>query len=145
MDRKFLQYVEHLEPKFTKLLAMHPVTIESLPKEMPSVGIYLFSESGRHLYVGRSNRLRLRLQSHCRPGAKRHAATFAFRMACIKVGKAKATYKEGTSRAKLEGNPQFADIFRRAKERVRRMDIRFVEEIVPIRQALLEIYISVML
>jgi hypothetical protein len=39
----------------------------------------------------------------------------------------------------------FADAFQQAKARVRDMDLRFVEEADPTRQALLEIYASVVL
>lgn len=48
---------------------MEPVKATSLPQRMPKAGAYLFSEGERHLYVGRSNRLRQRLQEHCRASA----------------------------------------------------------------------------
>lgn len=57
MDPKFRALVESLEPKYLTLLAMEPVRFGSLPPTMPERGIYLFSEGGRHLYVGRTNRV----------------------------------------------------------------------------------------
>ena len=40
-------------------------------------------------------------------------------------------------------DPTFCSAFKNAKKRIRAMDIRFVEEHAPIRQALLEIYCAV--
>lgn len=73
-------------------------------------------------------------------------AAFAFRIARETTGNLKAAYKKGaTSRAGLMENPAFAAAFVSAKERVGRMHVRFVEETDPTRQALLEIYVSVVL
>ena len=49
------------------------------------------------------------------------------------------------SRSQLERDPKFLRAFERAKERVRRMEVRFVEEADPLKQALLEIYVAVAL
>ena len=73
--------VEALEPAFRQLVTMEPVTVARLPQDIPKAGIYLLSERGRHLYVGRTNRMRARLQRHCRPSSGRNSATFAFHLA----------------------------------------------------------------
>jgi predicted GIY-YIG superfamily endonuclease len=142
LDKKFRAHVERMDPLFRALLAMDPVCGSTLPKEMPTHGIYMFSESGRHLYVGRSNRLRKRLQDHCRPGSGHNSATFAFRIARRETGNLTATYSKRGSRSELEKDPKFAEAFRRAKDRVREMNIRYVEEANPMRQALLEMYVA---
>jgi hypothetical protein len=49
------------------------------------------------------------------------------------------------SRKALCAEPEFGEAFKQAKARVRNMDVRFVEESDPTRQALLEIYASVVL
>ena len=49
------------------------------------------------------------------------------------------------SRLALQADPAFNLAFTDAKARVRKMDLRFVEEADPTRQALLEIYASVVL
>jgi hypothetical protein len=41
--------------------------------------------------------------------------------------------------------PEFSTAFTEAKARIRKMDVRFVEESDPTRQALLEIYVAVVL
>ena len=81
MNQKFRDLVASLEPKHRVLLEMEPVRFGSLPKEIPERGIYVFSEGGQHLYVGRTNGIRRRLQNHCRLSGTHHTATFAFRIA----------------------------------------------------------------
>ena len=113
---------------------------------MPKSGIYLFTESGRHLYVGRSNRLRARYSLHCRPGSQHNQATFAFHLARKSTGRMTAAYRTGEgSRAGLILDPKFLTAFDNAKKRIRGMDYRYVEETDQNRQALLEIYCAVVL
>jgi predicted GIY-YIG superfamily endonuclease len=119
---------------------MRPVRFSSLPTAIPARGVYLFSEGETHLYVGRTNGIRKRLQNHCRLGGTHFTATFAFRIAREETGKLKASYKKEGSRAALASDPMFAAAFAKAKSRVNGMDIRFVEETDPTKQALLEIY-----
>ena len=107
-------------------------------------GVYLFTEGGRHLYVGRSNGLRARYGRHCRLGATYRQAAFAFQLAREVTGNIKATYRAGTgSRAGLMLDPDFAAAFVAAKERIRAMEYRYVKEADQNSQALLEIYCAV--
>ena len=145
MDPQFRKKVEALDVKLKQLEAMSPVQRDNLPKGMPQSGIYLFSVGTKHKYVGRSRNLRSRLLEHGRPSSDHYMATFAFRLAREKVGKTIATYKKSGSRSDLERSPAFAKAFDEAKERVARMDIRFVEEDDPTQQALLEIYAAIAL
>ena len=145
MNEKFRKHIEALEPSFKALVDMPPVRTVALPREMPSRGIYLFSEARRHLYVGRSNRVRKRLQDHSRPSSGHNSATFAFRIAREETGNRTATYSKEGSRGQLERDSVFAEAFSTAKARVRAMDVRFVEEVDPLRQALLEMYVALSL
>jgi hypothetical protein len=146
MDPRFLPYIEHLNPKMQALISMVPVTPMSLPKVMCKKGVYLLSEGETHLYVGRSNHISKRLSRHCRPGATHGMAAFAFRLAREETGNLRATYKKGAgSRAALVTQGSFLNAFNDAKARIRQMSVRFVEETDPIKQALLEIYVSVVL
>jgi hypothetical protein len=61
---------------------------------------------------------------------------FAFRLARESVGKIKASYRPRDSRRELLADPAFREARLEACERIRLMDIRFVEE-------LLEIYVVV--
>lgn len=146
MDKKFITHVEALRPKLDLLLAMAPVKPSSMPRAMPKAGIYLLSEGGRDLYVGRSNDIRARIHKHSRPGSDHRKAAFAFRIAREATGNIRATYKKGEgSRSGLMENRAFLHEFIAAKARVRQMDLRFVEESDPVRQTLLEVYTAVVL
>ena len=122
---------------------MRPVNARSLPTVLPARGIYLFSEGDRHMYVGRTNRMRARLQEHCRPSSGHNSAPFAFNLAREATGQTSASY-HGT-RDKLDEEPSFNAAFVAAKEQVSRMLVRFVEERDPMRQALLEMYAAIAL
>ena len=122
---------------------MEPVSPAALPKAMPKAGVYLLSERGEHLYVGRSNSIRARIARHCRPGATHRMAAFAFRLARHETGRLEATYKSGEgSRAALVQEPLFGTAFVNAKARIRVMELRCIEETDPVRQALLEVYVA---
>ena len=145
MDQTFRELVESLEPKFQSLISMPPVRFSSLPSNLPERGIYLFSEGNEHLYIGRTNNLRKRLQNHCRLGGTHFTATFAFRIARETTGRTKATYTKAGSRSELCADPVFGPAFEASKRRVAEMDIRYVGEAGSTAQALLEIYAATVL
>ncbi len=71
---------------------------------------------------------------------------FAFMLAREGTGRIAATYRLGEgSRAGLMLGPKFAAAFVAARQRIRGMEYRFVEETDQNRQALLEIYCAVVL
>lgn len=146
MDAKFVAHVDSLRPKLELLLAMPPVKPALLPQEMPKAGVYLLSEGGEHLYVGRSNDIRGRIKRHSKPGATHRMAAFAFRLARQTTGLLRASYKKGDgSRDALMEDPAFASAFMAAKARICNMELRYVEESDPVRQTLLEVYVAVVL
>ncbi len=98
-------------------------------------GVYLFTEAGRHLYVGRCgltdraakrgrghSNFRTRLAGHTRPSSAHNQATFAWRLAVEAV----EGQFEGlpTTRAELQLDSRFRREFLRQKERVSAMDFR---------------------
>lgn len=146
IDPQFALLVQDLPSRLERLLAMNPVPYGCLPCDMPKSGVYLFSEKGRHLYVGRSNTLRKRHGRHCRPGATYKQAAFAFLLAREATGRVKASYRPGNeSRKGLMMDPVFAGAFQDAKARIRSMEYRYVEECDQNKQALLEIYCAIAL
>jgi hypothetical protein len=66
-------------------------------------------------------------------------------MARERTGRLEASYNKKDSREALQADPAFAAAFDEAKARIRKMDLRFVEEHDPLKQALLEIYVSIVL
>jgi predicted GIY-YIG superfamily endonuclease len=146
MEQAFARYTESLHPSFQRLIAMMPVTIATLPRDAPLECVYLFSEQGKNLYVGRTRHLRQRLRQHSIPSSQHNQAVFAFRLAREATGRLLATYTGDGRRASLASeDTAFAAAFTAAKERVRAMEVRYVEETDPLRQALLEIYASIVL
>jgi predicted GIY-YIG superfamily endonuclease len=145
MDAGFREYVESLHAAFERLTTMKPVSATNLPKLLPHECVYLFSENGRALYVGRTRKLRQRIRNHCGSASGHNQAVFAFRLVREQTGMVKASYSSETSREALLRNTEFAALFGQAKTRISRMDLRYVEEPDPLRQALLEIYASFVL
>ena len=142
----FADLVSELQPALERLQRMAPVRGgEGLPRDRVP-GVYLFSEAGHPLYVGRTNDLRGRYARHCRPGATWRMAAFAFRLAREATGRLKATYRagEGSQRA-LAAEPKFAAAFTAAKASIRAMDFRYVEEARPVHQCILEVYCALAL
>lgn len=147
MNETFSQHVESLHPKLEQLLLAKPFTFAQLAAQpnLPERGIYLFSEAGRHLYVGRSNNIRKRLQWHCRPSSTHNQASFAFLLAREFCDVPRASYRREGSREHLMTQSAFSEAFIAQKARLRTMSIYAVAEEVPIRQALLEMYVSISL
>ena len=145
MEPLFEEKISEIDRLFHDLLAMTPIKISQLPKNMPKKGIYLFSEGEHHLYVGRSNDIRRRFRLHSSKSASHLGAAFAFRLAREATGNIKASYKPKGSRKDLMRDPVFVEAFEDAIERIRNMDVCFVEESEPVTQAILEIYVSIAL
>lgn len=144
MDPSFSKYVETLHEKYEQLMEMKPVTMEVHLRNTPVGGVYLFSEGTHHLYVGRSKRkLNKRLRGHIRKSAK--DSPLAFKLAREVTGETKTSYSGDDIREKLLDKAGFVNAYQDAKERIRRMQIRWVYEPHPTSQALLEIYVSVVL
>ena len=147
MDKRFAAFVERLHPAFVTLTKRAAVKDGTIPDYGGSqCGVYLFTEAGNHLYVGRSNRLLARYKNHWMPNKTEREAAFAFKLAREATGFKKATYKKGPgSRKDLALDPGFITAFSAAKARIRSMEYRWVEEIDPTCQCLLEIYAAVVL
>jgi excinuclease UvrABC nuclease subunit len=139
MDTTLRRLTSTLPSKLQTLLVATPFPIGVVPRETPKRGIYLLTEGGQDVYVGRSNNIRERLASHRQRSGDHYTATFAFRIARRDTGNVKATYATKGSRAELQKDPAFQEAFTRAKERVARMTVRVVGEEDPVQQALLEI------
>lgn len=140
MDARFAEVVGTLHVKYEELMAMSPVTIDSAPTG-PKGGVYLFSEHGRALYVGRTKRrIKDRLLAHVDPAAD--DCPFAWRLARKEMG-CPPTYRVAGGQKQLLADPAFKAAYDRAKQRIRGLDVRFVAEPDPLTQMLLEVYVQV--
>lgn len=107
-------------------------------------GVYLFSEGEDHLYVGRTSRLHHRLINHCRGSARSNRSPLK-----LKVMLADAPFAVPVSRRTgwedIVRDPAFAAAFETAKQRINRMQIRFLAEDDPLSRYLLEAYCALAL
>ena len=140
MNKTFKAHINTLERKHRDLLISKQNGISDIPK-LP--GIYLFSKGKKHLYVGRTNNLKRRHREHLSFSVL--DAPFAFKMARKATGNKKATYKEKCSTKHLSSQSKFRREIKRAKEKIRKMNYRYVVEKDPIKQTLLEIYVAIAL
>jgi len=143
MNLDFDQLMADVKQLHEKLVGMTPVTRDSLGAcDYP--GVYLFTERGKDLYVGRGKNLKKRIPQHS--PTRMTDAPFAFRLAREKTGMLKASYKpDELSRNNLKKNPVFIKAFLAEAERIGKMSIRYVRMEDATTQALLEIYTATVL
>jgi hypothetical protein len=91
-------------------------------------------------YVGRSNRMKDRIQEHGRKSSYHNSATFAFILA-KEIANEQGIDINKTRNA-LESDSTFSDIFLEQKERVSGMKVRVIEINDPIIQTIFEVYVS---
>jgi hypothetical protein len=141
-----------MNAKFDKMIDQLPLLLDQLVKSpsknrdtlgaLPQKGIYLFYENECPIYVGRSNRIKERLQEHSRPSSTHTSATFAFNLA-KKAAIEKEIDVNNIPRVILEKDPDFSSLFSEAKEKVSRMSIKVIEIDDQIIQTIFEVYVSV--
>jgi hypothetical protein len=143
MHEEFRKFTDGLDEQLNQLLRMTPVTLEHSIHNTPKGGVYLFTENGIHLYVGRTkNKFSDRLRGHVNTATD---CPFAFRIAREETGFTGSAYSGEGTRKNLLKNAKFVGAYEAAKKRIKKMEIRWVQESDPTRQALLEIYVSVVL
>jgi len=143
MTPPFEAVLSNMEHLFQELVGARRIEFTQ-PDQFPQgPGLYLPSEAGEDLYVGRSSRgLRKRLRGH---GVGTHfSSSFAFLLARDETG-IKASYKKEGSRAALMDHAIFRPAFDRAIDRIKKMDVRLLELADDHEQYLLELYTALRL
>ena len=113
---------------------------------VPEQGVYVFYDSeGSPVYVGRTDRMRARIQEHGRPKARHNAATFAFMMAWDMAEAMEFDLRGAFNRDEIQHLNAFKPLFDETKAIVGRMGVRVVEITDPIEQAVFEIYAALQL
>lgn len=128
---RFNDLVGLLEQRLESLLDCAPHTRERR-RGVPHVpvphkpGVYLFTESGNHRYVGRAKNLNARFGQHVAPKSHENQAAFAFNIA-RRDAEESDFHVSGRDRKALDRDPDFNErFFGPAKARVRAMEFRFV-------------------
>jgi len=140
-----------MNSNFEDAIKTFPATLERLTASpphrpgarLPKQGVYVFSENDRAVYVGRSNNIPARYRHHTGPKSRTNEAALALLIARKEMGRI-VSYAKGARQRLLEDS-EFMNAFERAKEKVRKMTFRAVEERNQERQALLEIYCAMTL
>ncbi len=114
-----------------------------------SPGIYLFRDKGTPIYVGQSRNLHDRLAQHCVPSSGHNSASLAFNIAKCNYKKkyeGKGKDKElPKTRAKIELDTDFEQLFTDAKVSLDNMEVRWIEVESAELRTVLEVYIAVLL
>ena len=140
MNTSFQLLVESLETKYQQLIAMEPIIAEKVPLDTPIGGVYLFSDNSAALYAGRTKRkIGMRIRNHF---SSAKDCPFAW-LLTREITQQFATYRKEGSRRDLISRPEFSSVYEESKARIRKMNVRYVQEQGPLKQALLEIYVAV--
>ena len=143
MKGKFSEYIQRM-PILLNELKGKPLLNRNELKDIPRQGVYVFYESRKALYAGRSNRMKERIQEHSRQSSDNYSATFALRLAKEEYGRNHVILKSVTNKDLLNIS-QFKSLFSKAKERVAGMEIRVLKSQDQVEQTLLEIYAALAL
>lgn len=139
MNAKFEKIINQLSDLMQQL-ANSPLRQRNSLGDIPNKGIYVFYENEEPIYVGRSNRMKDRIQEHGRKSSYHNSATFAFILA-KEIANEQGIDINKTRNA-LESDSTFSDIFLEQKERVSGMKVRVIEINDPIIQTIFEVYVS---
>ena len=139
MNAKFEKIINQVSDLMQQL-ANSPLRQRNSLGDIPNKGIYVFYENEEPIYVGRSNRMKDRIQEHGRKSSYHNSATFAFILA-KEIANEQGIDINKTRNA-LESNSTFSDIFLEQKERVSGMKVRVIEINDPIIQTIFEVYVS---
>lgn len=80
MNNQFKATIDKM-PSLLDQLQRQPFLKRDTLTSVPKQGIYVFYEERKPIYVGRSKRMRERIQEHGRPSSGHNSAPFAFNLA----------------------------------------------------------------
>lgn len=142
MGNKFKKYIDQL-PRLLEDLGQQELRSRNNLVGIPKRGIYVFFEHENPIYVGRSDRMKERIQQHGRPSSGHNSAPFAFNLA--KDAAKRKGIDVNKKRDELEKGPAFRDLFKKAKESVLLMSVQVIKIDDPILQTLFEVYAAIAL
>lgn len=142
MRGNFTELVARMEPMLDVLLRSQSIKVSEY-KEMPNKpGVYLLSENGEDLYVGRAKSLRNRMKQHA--SNSHYSASFALKLTRKKTGRF-SNYKPENGAKTLMKDEAFKAAFQEMVSRVKAMDARHIVEPSDHLQYLFEMFASLQL
>src|SRR6266851_4767123 len=133
----FASHIEAVPKLFALLKEATPFIEKGVATQRKRAGTYVFFENDVPQHVGRTRNLQQRLRGHIT--ASHYTATYAFKMARRHLG-LPVTYNTVGGRGQLQNDPVFRPEFLRQIERVKAMQVRFVDITDPVHQYLVELY-----
>lgn len=118
-------------------MACDPVPLKPHSGWQGLKAVYALFDGDKACHVGRTRNLERRMRGHL--ANSHYSASFAFAQTRIALG-VTATYRAGEGRATLLERTDFRDEFNRQRDRIRGMQLRFVQITDPIEQRLFELY-----
>lgn len=118
---RFREIERKLPSLLSSLLACPPHRAGNKPTVPHHEGVYLFTEAGKHLYVGRTGNFNHRLGQHTQPSSPENSAPFAYNIA-----KREAKLPLVGTRVAISRHAEFVPHFQAAKARIRQMEFRYV-------------------
>ncbi|MFC2070424.1 GIY-YIG nuclease family protein [Chloroflexota bacterium] len=143
MNARFGKLIDKM-PSLLRDLESQPFLSRAELAGIPKQGIYVFYQKEKAVYVGRSNRLKERIQEHGRPSSDHYSATLAFRIAKKKLNYEGDEHRLAT-RDELEQALGFKEVFFQARLQVAEMQVKIIGIDDQITQALFEIYAALTL
>ena len=142
LDAHFHGLISILHQRLEDLLAGPGFTASAKPRGLKGkCAVYLFSDGPVPFYVGRTKNLEQRIGNHCNEGSQPNQSSIAFKLACADLKIEREKYAKGQGWKDLMTTySDLASAFSERKRQMGKMQIRYVEETDPVRQALLEIY-----
>ena len=125
------------------LVSGHVYRCGQRPAPPTGAGVYVFSDGGQVVHVGRTRNLQARRRNQTGLNNTRDVATHAFRRASATARDAHDDLPR--TRKGLEHDPRFKPFFDAEKQYLRTLDFRCVELEDPAEQAMFEIVASVAL
>jgi predicted GIY-YIG superfamily endonuclease len=142
MKGNFTDLVARMEPMLDELLRSEQTKVSDCKKMPEKPGVYLLSENGENLFVGRAKSLRKRMAQH---GARSHySASFALKLARKKTNRL-SNYKPENGAKTLMKDEGFKAAFLSMVARVKKMDAHHIVEPSDHLQYLFEMYASLQL
>ncbi len=139
VDLKFTRAISTLQAQTEILVSQQPRYFGDYSDRGPQQGVYLFSEGDDHLFVGRTSRLYQRLLNHCRGSAHSNRSSLKLSV-MLADAKFAAPASRKTSWGDIVKDQAFGEAFDKAKTRINKMQIRFIEENDSLSRYLLEAY-----
>jgi hypothetical protein len=141
--QRFEQIQAQLPGLLDQLVNSEPGDIKKRAGLKDVMGVYLLTEGDEPRYLGRTRKASNRLGQHYWASSGHNSAPLAFNIARKEA--AEKNLKLTGSRKQIAGDTRFIPLFKKAKERVSRMEFRIVRTSDPVLSTILEVYASVAL